>query len=82
MGTSSLSSCPVAAGLIREATITKRKRGVALNLSVRVATPLYKALKLPIKSKPYEPTSIGKLVGLMDSDYSFSPLKVNIFRVF
>jgi hypothetical protein len=49
MGTSSISSGPVAAGLIREATFTKRKRGVALNLSVRVATPLYKALKLADK---------------------------------
>jgi len=37
MGTSLIFFCPIAAGLIGEATLNQRKRGVAPNLSVRIA---------------------------------------------
>jgi hypothetical protein len=55
---------------MRSATLAKKERGVALNLSVKVATPLFVSLRAADEStEPREPTSIGKLSGLQLKGY-------------
>jgi hypothetical protein len=51
---------------VEVATLAKRERGVALNLSVKVATPLLFAREPVDESKKaWEPTFIGKLPRLV-----------------
>jgi hypothetical protein len=64
MGTSLIFTCPIAAGRIRSATLAKKKRGVALNLSARIATPLFESRSAGEINKPSEPIFTGKLRGL------------------
>jgi hypothetical protein len=64
------------------ATWPEKGKGVSLEpFRSRLLTPFFVALEPPIKRKPYEPTFIGKLVGLTLSDYSHSYTGVNTSRV-